>query len=68
MKQIIDFGSELLLDRSRIASPYLQLLLVAVGRQLASGSPWVAVNKKTMLSYNFPLELLAIDARRRQVA
>jgi hypothetical protein len=68
MREIIDLGSELLLDRSRIASPYLRLLLDAVGRELARGSPWIAVNKQAMLAYDLPPQLLAIDAQPPQAA
>ena len=43
MKSIIDLGSELLFDRSRVASPYVRLLVTAIGQELARGSPWVSV-------------------------
>lgn len=46
MKMIIDLNSEVLIDRSRIRTPYLRQLLNAIGRELAKGSPWIAVSKK----------------------
>jgi hypothetical protein len=46
MSAIVDLKSELLIDRSRIANPYLQLLLAALGKELVKGSAWVAINKK----------------------
>jgi hypothetical protein len=46
MHAIIDLSSELLIDRSRVADPYLRLFLTAVGEQLAKGSPWIAVDKE----------------------
>ena len=45
MNAIIDLSSELLIDRSKIRSPYLRLLLTAFGQELGKGSPWVAVDK-----------------------
>ena len=42
MKSIIDLGSELLFDRSRVASPYVRLLVTAIGQELAQGSPGLA--------------------------
>jgi hypothetical protein len=63
MKPIIDFGSELLVDRTRIRSPYLQLLLAAIGRELARGSAWVTVNKAAVALYFIPPELIHRDAR-----
>ena len=65
MKPIIDLGSELLFDRSRIASPYLRLLLAAIGHELARGSAWVSVNKAAVAPYFIPRELMCEDARRR---
>ncbi len=46
MSAIVDLKSELLIDRSRIGNPYLQLLLAALGEELVKGSAWVAINKK----------------------
>jgi len=51
MKAIIDLSSELLVDRSRIQDPYLQLLLTATGKELANGSAWVVVDKKIASRY-----------------
>ena len=52
MHAIIDLSSELLVDRSRIGNPYLRLLLTAIGEELATGSPWVAVNKKIATQFS----------------
>ena len=68
MKPVIDFGAELLFDRSRIASPYLRLLIAAIGQELVRGSPWVSVNKKVMAVYAVSPELIAPDPQWRQVA
>jgi hypothetical protein len=46
MNAIIDFNSELLVDRSRYRGPHLRLLLAALGRELAKGSTWVFVDKE----------------------
>jgi hypothetical protein len=51
MNTIIDLRSEVLIDRSQIRNPYLRLLLTAVGQELAKGSPWVAVDKRTVSAY-----------------
>jgi hypothetical protein len=61
MKSIIDLGSELLFDRSRIDSPYVQLLIAAIGQELAIGSPWVSVNKRVLAVYEIVPELLAAE-------
>ena len=58
MHRIIDLGSEVLIDRSRVRNPYLRLLLAAFGQQLAKGSPWVAVNKKIASNYEALLQLI----------
>ena len=63
MKSIIDLGSELLFDRSRVASPYLRLLVTAIGQELARGSPWVSVNKRVLAIYEIGIELIATDPR-----
>jgi hypothetical protein len=68
MKPIIDLGSELLFDRSRIASPYMRLLLAAFGQEVARGSPWVSVNKRVLAVYPIPSELMAAEPHQRQVA
>jgi hypothetical protein len=59
MTSIIDLGSELLFDRSRVASPYVRLLVAAIGQELARGSPWVSVNKRALAIYEIGPELLA---------
>jgi len=46
MESIVDFGSVLLFDRSRVASPYVRLLVTATDQELVRGSPWVSVNKR----------------------
>ena len=51
MNAIIDLGSELLIDRSSIANPYLRLMLTAIGYEFARGSPWVGVNKQVACEY-----------------
>ena len=61
MKSIIDLGSELLFDRSRVASPYVRLLVTAIGQELARGSPWVSVNKRVLLVYQIGPELIAAE-------
>jgi hypothetical protein len=71
MKSIIDFGSELLFDRSRLASPYVRLLVTAIEQELARGSPWVSVNKRVLVVYEIGPELLAAERllpQQRQVA
>ena len=71
MNSIIDLGSELLFDRSRVASPYLRLLVSAIGQELARGSPWVSVNKRVLAVYEIGPCLIAPeppDPRQRQVA
>jgi hypothetical protein len=57
MNAIIDLGSELLVDRSRVRNPYMRLLLAAIGQELAKGSPWVAVHKKLAVTYGLFLQL-----------
>jgi hypothetical protein len=61
MKSMIDFGSELLFDRSRVASPYLRLVVTAIGQELVRGSSWVSVNKRVLAVYEIGLELLAAE-------
>jgi hypothetical protein len=46
MNAMINLGSEVLVDRSKILNPYLRLLLTVVGEELAEGSPWIAVDKQ----------------------
>jgi hypothetical protein len=61
MKSIIDLGSELLFNRSRLASPYVRLLVTALGQELARGSPWVSVNKRVLAVYDIGVELMTTD-------
>ena len=68
MKSIIDLGSELLFDRSRVASPYLRLLVTAIGQELAQCSPWVSVNKRVLASYEIGVELITTKPEQRLVA
>ena len=68
MKPIIDLGSELLFDRSRIASPYVRLLIAAIGEELVRGSPWVTVSKRLLSVYAVPPQLIAGESRRLLVA
>ena len=51
MTAIINLDSELIIDRSRVLDPYLRLLMVAIGQNLAKGSPWVAMDKKVAAEY-----------------
>jgi hypothetical protein len=68
MKSIIDLGSELMFDRSRVASPYLRLLVTAIGQELAKGSPWVSVNKRVLTAYEISVELITTNPEQRLVA
>ena len=68
MKSIIDLGSELLFDRSRVASPDVRLLVTAIGHELARGSPWVSVNKRVLAVYEIGPELITTDPEQRLVA
>ena len=68
MKPIIDLGSELLFNRSRIASPYMRLLIAAIGEELVSGSPWVTVSKRLLSVYAVPPQLIAGEPPRLLVA
>ena len=60
MKPVFDFGSEVLVDRSRV-SPYVRLLVTAIGQELARGSPWVSVNKRVLAVYDIGPELIAAE-------
>ena len=68
MKSIIDLGSELLFDRSQVASPYVRLLVTAIGQELAGGSPWVSVNKRVLAVYAVWPELMGAEPQGLQVA
>jgi hypothetical protein len=52
MNAMIDLGSEILVDRSKIRVPQLRLLLNAIGQPLARGSAWVAVSKRMAEFYS----------------
>ena len=60
MKSVIDLGSEVLFDRSRVA-PYVRLLVTAIGQELARGSPWVSVNKRASLVYQIGPQLIIAE-------
>lgn len=68
MKPIIDLGSEVLFDRSRITSPYLRQLTSEIGRELVKESPWVSVNKRTLAAYSIPPELIPTVWQRHHAA
>jgi hypothetical protein len=53
-------------DRSQIVSPYVRLLVAAIGQELAKGSAWVSVNKRALAVYAIPPELMLTESRRRQ--
>lgn len=55
MNAIINLGSEVLVDRSRIPNPYLRLLLTVLGEELIEGSPWVAVDMELAARCGFGL-------------
>jgi hypothetical protein len=61
MRPVFDLGSELLFDRSRVASPYVRLLVTAIGQELARGSPWVSVNKRVLAVYEIGPNWLAAE-------
>ena len=66
MTTIIDLSSELLIDRSQVRSPYLRLLLTALGQELVRGSQWVALDKRVASQYDPLLPL--IDGRLQHAA
>ena len=68
MKPSIELESELLFDRSRIVSPFVRLLLAAVGEEVARGSPWMSVKKRVLAVYPIPSEVMAADLHGKQVA
>jgi hypothetical protein len=45
MDTIVDFGTELLVDRTRVSVPQLKLLLTAIGRPLVRGSAWISIDR-----------------------
>jgi hypothetical protein len=58
MNTIIDLGSEMLIDRSRVHNPYLRLLLAALGQEIVRGSPWVAVNKEIATKFKLSVQTI----------
>jgi hypothetical protein len=64
MRSMIDLGSELLVDCSRISSPYLRLLFTAIGQELAEGSPWISVNKQVLGVYAVAPKLTDMPLRK----
>ena len=63
MNTIIDLSSEVLIDRSQVRSPYLRLLLTAIGQELAMGSPWIAIEKEVAGRYEPLIALLNGNSR-----
>jgi hypothetical protein len=66
MGNVIDLGSELLVDRSTLRDPNARLLATALGEALARGSPWVAIEKRVLARVAgrlWPLRLSAESAR-----
>ena len=61
MITILDLSSELLIDRSHIRDPYVRLLLAALAKELARGSPWVTLDKAVASTYEALLPLLGIQ-------
>ncbi len=55
MEGLIDLGTEVLLDESRIRDPHLRLLLAAIGTKLLPKSAWVAVDKDALAFWLEPL-------------
>jgi hypothetical protein len=58
MNEIIDLGSELLVDQSKIRDPYLRILALALGQRLIHGSPWLAIDKSVVQSYKMSKQRL----------
>ena len=65
---IIDLGSELLIDRTRIRVPQVQLLLAAIGQPLAKHSGWVAVNKRVAALFPLPAEFFGVTRDNNKAA
>jgi hypothetical protein len=63
MNTIVDLGSELLIDRSRIRDPYLRLMLTAIGHELVRGSPWIAVDKQLAARHGVPGQFMDPQGR-----
>ena len=51
MQSVIDLGSEVLVDRSKVRLPQLRLLLEAIGKPILKGSAWVAIDKQIAEAY-----------------
>jgi hypothetical protein len=58
MNGIIELSSEVLIDRSQVHNPYLQLMLIAFGQELVRGSPWIAVSKQIAATNDVLLQLI----------
>lgn len=54
MDSVIDLGSELLVDRTKVRNPQLRLLLTALGEALAPGSAWLVLDKRVAGVYSLP--------------
>ena len=52
MDAFIELGNEVLVDRSRVTTPQMGLLLAAFGRPIVTGSPWVVVVKRIARFYS----------------
>jgi hypothetical protein len=65
---IIDLGSEVLVDRTRVRTPQIQLLLAAIGQPVAAQSAWVAVNKRVAALYDLPREFFGVGPRSNKAA
>jgi hypothetical protein len=52
---IIDLGTDVVIDRSKIRDPYTNLMVAAIGEALVQGPPWVAVDKRLASRCSFPL-------------
>jgi hypothetical protein len=64
MNSIIALKSQVLIDRSQIRSPYLRLVMTALGKELARGSPWVAVNKEVAIQHDLLFSLINHRSQR----
>lgn len=65
MNSLIDLGTELLVDMTKVGSAHLRLILSAVAEPLAKGSPWVVLNKRTVSSYPIPSVIRALQSSIR---
>ncbi len=64
MNAIIDLGSELVIDRTQIRIPQLQMLLRAIGKPLARGSAWVVVQKQIAALYSLNRAFTSTNSSR----